>query len=81
MQHEDLVIQSVFNDLGTIPRDLERGLKDFEITGMVRPSKLKHKYRPKYWKESWRLDGSCWHSDSSKRQSPQADTKNSQGIE
>ena len=37
--------------LGTVPQDLGSGLDE----------------RPKYWDESWRLEQSCYHTDSSKK--------------
>ena len=33
--------------------------------------------RPEYWEESWRLEESCCHSNSSERPSANADVKNS----
>ena len=34
--------------------------------------------RPEYWEESWRLEKTCWHSDSSGKLSAYAGVKNSQ---
>ena len=46
-----------------------------------RPSKLQHCWeRPKYWEESWRLEETCCHLNSSERLSVNADVKNSQGV-
>ena len=43
-----------------------------------RPSKLLHYWeRPEYWEESWRLEETCCHSDSSEKPSANADVKNS----
>ena len=43
-----------------------------------RPSKLQHSWeRPEYWEESWRLEKTCCHSNSSERPSALADIKNS----
>ena len=43
-----------------------------------RPSKRQHYWeRPEYWEESWRLEKTCCHSDSSEKPSANADVKNS----
>ena len=44
-----------------------------------RPFKLQHCWeRPEYWgEESWRLQETCCHSNSSERPSANADVKNS----
>ena len=45
-----------------------------------KPSKLQHYWeRREYWKESWRLEETCCHSNSSERPSSNADVKNSNG--
>ena len=44
-----------------------------------RPPKLLHYWdRPENWEESWRLDGTCCHSNSSEKPSANAGGKNSQ---
>ena len=46
-----------------------------------RPSKLLHYWeQPEYWEESWRLEETCCHSNSSERPSADADMKNSEGV-
>ena len=46
-------------------------------TGGEHP-KLQHYWeRPEYWEESWRLEETCCHSNSSERPSVSADVKNS----
>ena len=43
-----------------------------------RSSKLLHYWeQPEYWEESWRLEETCCHSDSSEKPSVKADVKNS----
>ena len=43
-----------------------------------RLSKLLHYWeRPECWEESWRLERTCYHSDSSEKPSANADVKNS----
>ena len=40
--------------------------------------KLLHNWeRPEYWEKSWRLEETCYHSNSSERTSANADVKNS----
>ena len=46
-----------------------------------RPSKLQHYWdRLEYWEESWRLEESCCHSNSSGKPSANAGLKNSQEL-
>ena len=46
-----------------------------------RPSKRPHYWkRPEYWEESWRLEETCCHSNSSEKPSAKADAKNSKGV-
>ena len=37
-------------------------------------------YWPKYWEESWKLEGTCCHSNSIERPSVNVGVKNSQGV-
>ena len=82
--------------LGTVTKGLVPGLEHLEIRGRVktlqdwktykskdkwRPFKLQHyKDRPEYWEESWRLEETCCHSNSSEKPSANADVKNSEGV-
>ena len=36
--------------------------------------------RPEYWEESWRLEETCYRSNSSERPSAKTGVKNSQGV-
>ena len=36
--------------------------------------------RPEYWEESWRLEETCYHSNSRERLSANTDVKNSWGV-
>ena len=46
-----------------------------------RPFKLQYYWkRPEYWEESWRLEETCCHSNSSEKPSAKTDVKNSQGV-
>ena len=75
------VIQIVIGALGTVTKGLVQGLEDLEIMGQWRLSKLLHYWdRPEYWEESWRLEETCCHSNSSERPSADADVKNFQGV-
>ena len=51
------VIPIVIGALGTLIEGLVKGLKDLEIRGEWRPSKLRHCWdRPEYWEESMRIE-------------------------
>ena len=46
-----------------------------------RPSKLQHYWeQPEYWEESWGLEETCCHSNSSERPPANAVVKNSKGV-
>ena len=56
-------------------------LEDSEFGGRVEPSKLLHYWeRLEYWEESWRLEETCCHSNSSERSSANPDVENSPGV-
>ena len=76
-----MVILIVISALGTVTKELVKGLEDLEIRGNWRQSKLQHWWdQLEYWEESWRLEENCCHSDSSEKPSDNADVKNSQGV-
>ena len=67
---------NVIGAFGTVTKGLLKGLEDLEVGGRV-----EHYWgRPKYWEESWRLEETCCHSNSSERPSAKTDVKNSQGV-
>ena len=64
-------IPIVINAFGTVTKGLLKGLKD-----EWRPSKLLHYgEQPENWEESWRLEETCCHSNSSERPSADTDMK------
>ena len=67
--------------LGTVLKGLVRELKRLKSKDVRRPSKVQHYfYQPEYWKESWWVEKTCCHSDSSERRSADTGMKNSQGV-
>ena len=69
------IIPIIIGAFGTVTKGLLKGLEDLEVGG---PFKLLHYWeRPEYWEESWRLEETCCHSDSSEKPSANADAKNS----
>ena len=72
------IILIVIGAFGTITKGLLKGL---ELADEWRPSKpLHYCERPEYWEESWRLEETCCHSNSSERPSANTDEKNSEGV-
>ena len=66
----------VIGALGTVTEGLVKRLEN-----EWRSFKLLHNWdRPEYWEESWKLEGTCCHSNSSERPSANADVKKSQGV-
>ena len=64
------IIPIVIGAYSTVTKGMVEGLEDLEITGRVEPSKLLHYWdRPDYWEDSWRLEETCCHSNSSEKQS------------
>ena len=55
--------------------------KEWNLEDECRQSKLKNCWeRPDYWEESWRLEETCCHPDSSERLSANADMKNHEEV-
>ena len=66
------IIPIVTGAFGTVSKGLLKGLEDLEVG--------RHYWEwPEYWEESWRLEETCCHSDSSERPLANADVKNSNG--
>ena len=75
------IIPIVICAFGTVTKGLLKGLEDWEYEEEWRPSKLQHYWeRPEYWAESWRLEETYCHSNSSERPSTNTDLKNSQEV-
>ena len=67
------VIPFIIDALGTVTKVLAQRLEDLETSGDF------PKYdRPGYWEESWRLEGTCCHSDSNGKPSAIVPVKNFQ---
>ena len=67
------MIPIVIGALGTVLKDLERGLKELEIGGQLK----QHCWdSPEYWEKYWRPKGTCCNSDSTERTSANAGVKN-----
>ena len=75
------IIPIVISAVSTYTIGLVQGLEDLEIRGRVEASKLQDCCdRPEYWEESWTLEETCCHSNSSEKSSAKADVKNYQEI-
>ena len=71
----------VGDDLGTIPKGLEKKMEELKISGKLRPSRTLHyQDRREYREESWRPEETCCHLDSSERPPANAGVKNSQEV-
>ena len=63
---------------GTVTKVLLKDLEDLEVSDEWIQTKLQHCWEwPEYWEESWRLEETCCHSNSSERPSANAEVKNS----
>ena len=72
------IIPIVIGAFGMVTKGLLKGLEDLEVGGGVESIKQLHYWkRPEYWEESWRLEETCCHSDSSEKPSANTDVKNS----
>ena len=76
------IIPIVIGTFGTVTKGLLNGLEDLEVGDEWRPSKQQHYWeRPEYWEESWRLEETCCHTNSSEKPSALADVKNSHWVD
>ena len=68
------IIPIVIGAFGTVTKGLLKRLEN-----EWRPFKLQHYWeQPEYWEESWRLEETCCHSNSSEKLSAKTDMKNFQ---
>ena len=75
------IVPIVIGAFGTVTKGLLKGLEDFEVGGRVGPSKRQHYWEwLEYWEESWSLEETCCHSNSSEKPSTNVDVKNSKGV-
>ena len=73
-----IIIPIVIGAFGTVTKGLLRNWGTWKLSDEWRPSKLLHYWeRLEYWGESWRLEETCCHSNSSERPSANVDVKNS----
>ena len=70
-----MVILLALGALGTIPKGLIKRLEDLEIRWQVVNIQIRVAL-PEYWEESWRLEETSFHSDSSGKPSASAGLKN-----
>ena len=71
-------IPIVIGAFGTVTKGLLKGVEDLDVGGRVETIKRQHySKRPEYWEESWRLEETWCHSNSSERPSAYADVINS----
>ena len=64
------IIPIVIGAFWTVTKGLLKGVEDLEVGG--------HYWeRPEYWEDSWRLEETCCHSNSSEKPSANADVKSS----
>ena len=76
------LIPIVIGVFSTVTKGLLKGLDDLEIGGRVETIQTTALLRTPnfiYWEESWRLEETCCHSNSSEKTSANTDVKNSKG--
>ena len=72
------IVPIVIGALGTITKGLLKGLEDLEVGGRIETIQTTALLRTaRILRESWRLEETCYHSDSSEKPSANADVKNS----
>ena len=69
------IIPIVIGAFGTVTKGLLKGLEDLEVGRRVETIQLHYWERPEYWEESWILEETCCHSESSEKPSANADVK------
>ena len=72
------IIPIVIGAFGTVTKGLLRDWRTWKLEDEGRLSKLQHWEQPEYWEESWRLEETCFHSNSNERPSANAVVKNSE---
>ena len=53
------IVPIVIGKLGTVTKELLKGLEDLEVSGRVET--IQTTERPESWDESWRLEETCYH--------------------
>ena len=75
------IVPIVISAFGTVTEGSLKGLEDLEVGRRVGTIKWQHFWeRPESWDESWRLEETCCHSNSSEKPSANTDVKNSKGV-
>ena len=75
------IIPIVIGAFGTITKGLLKGLEDLEVGGRVETIQKQYYWeRLEYREESWRLEETFCHSNSSEIPSAKTDVKNSEGV-
>ena len=69
------IVPIVIGAFGIITKGLLKGLEDLEVGGWVETIQM-----TAYWEESWRLEETWCHSNSSEKPSASTDVKNSKGV-
>ena len=72
------IIPIVISAFCTVTKRLSNGREDWDVGGRLETIQTTAYWkRPEYWEESWRLEETSCHSNSSERPSTNADVKNS----
>ena len=75
------ILPIVIGALGTITKGLLKGLEDFEVGGRVETIQMTALMKTaRILRRVWRLEETCYHSDSSEKSSANTDVKNSKGV-
>ena len=74
------IVPIVIGAFGTITKGLLKGLENLEVGERVETIQIDYWERPEYWEESWRLEETCCHSNSSEKPSANTDVNNSKGV-
>ena len=75
------IVPIVIGAFDTITKRLLKGQEDLEVGGGVETIQMTALLRtPEYWEESWRLEETCCHSNSSEKLSANTEVKNCKGV-
>ena len=75
------IVSIVIGALGTLTKGLLKGLEDLEVGGRVETIQTTALLRTaRIGDESWRLEETCCHSNSSEKPSANTDEKNSKEV-
>ena len=75
------IVPIVIGAFDTVTEELLKGLENWKLADEWRLSKRQHYWRrPEYWEGSRRLEKTCYHSNSSEKQSANAGVKNPKRV-